>query len=479
MGESQSKAETAPAPAAPQPSRRKSVSFSLPDADKKEDASSVSVKEAEPELDAEMESSVPSPTPATPSPAKGSGMKDSLLRSKTSKSPISSLGLDINSKYVPAKDKPKAVQKNSPKIRHRRKSALKKTSSDAADGSEPREGLDDNGVGTTGSDSQDGHLDSSVERIVGEAGAAARHSGEPRGGKRSTPAAKRGARARMVRSANEEESEYEFDIDSGSERMLGSKQEKEAYTRHIPLEPLRELEPLHKIIPLEDLLQDPEEDQMVVSTREFNATVQLFKDRERKYQEAIQILEERNRSLSKVVVERDNVIAYLQAKLQSPTKKDHRRGSYRELDLDSMDAEEYPVLGLRNTSMPSIPGLSSYIEKPSPSFSSRISNIGASPASTTRSPGFGDSISKYLSTSANASLVDQVYSSPFKSSSYGESSFNGKGDYNPEQGIASEGGAFSSRYASELKTKSPGTPSKKFERRLTKFDKSSIFSKYT
>ena len=55
---------------------------------------------------------------------------------------------------------------------------------------------------------------------------------------------------------------------------------------------------------------------MMVSTREFNATVRLFKDREKKYQEAIQILEERNRTLQKIVVERDNVVAYLQAKVQ-------------------------------------------------------------------------------------------------------------------------------------------------------------------
>ncbi len=78
-------------------------------------------------------------------------------------------------------------------------------------------------------------------------------------------------------------------------------------------------------------------------------------------------MEEKNRTLQKIVVERDNVIAYLQAKMQSPHKGargdrgdhrgDHRgdrrgdrharRGdSYRELDLDGMDAEEYVVFTL-------------------------------------------------------------------------------------------------------------------------------------
>lgn len=72
-----------------------------------------------------------------------------------------------------------------------------------------------------------------------------------------------------------------------------------------------------RIIPLEEILSQQElEEQMMVSTREFNATVRLFKDREKKYQEAIQILEERNRTLQKIVVERDNVVAYLQAKVQ-------------------------------------------------------------------------------------------------------------------------------------------------------------------
>ncbi len=52
--------------------------------------------------------------------------------------------------------------------------------------------------------------------------------------------------------------------------------ERNRYKRHVPLEPLRELEPLHKIIPLEELLHEDElEDQMVVSTKEFNATVQV------------------------------------------------------------------------------------------------------------------------------------------------------------------------------------------------------------
>ena len=72
-----------------------------------------------------------------------------------------------------------------------------------------------------------------------------------------------------------------------------------------------------RIIPLEEILSQQElEEQMMVSTREFNAAVRLFKDREKKYQEAIQILEERNRTLQKIVVERDNVVAYLQAKVQ-------------------------------------------------------------------------------------------------------------------------------------------------------------------
>ena len=126
--------------------------------------------------------------------------------------------------------------------------------------------------------------------------------------------------------------------------------------------------------------------------------------------------------------------------LQSPIKGarggDRRRtdNSYRELDLDGMDAEEYPVLGLRNTSMPTIPGLTSYIERPSPRFSSRsLASYAASPSSgspgggsatqmlktdspfSSTSRGYGnDSISNYLSgggsgTGSGSGLVDQVY----------------------------------------------------------------------
>ncbi|QDZ25924.1 hypothetical protein HOP50_19g84730 [Chloropicon primus] len=420
----------------------------------------------------------------------------SPVHKSSSRSPIAGLGLDMNSKYVPKKDAPKAVQKASPKVRHRRKSALKKLST----------------VGqTTDAGAEKASEQQSSVRWADDAPAEdepQHHNEAPpmqRGGgggeqvqQRAGTLGQRKAEGRSARPAHpsgsslhddDAPSELEFDFD-GNERLMGSSQgEKEAYKRHIPLDPLKELEPLHRIIPLEEILQQNEmEEQMMVSTTEFNATVKLFRDREKKYQEAIQILEERNRTLQKIVVERDNVVAYLQAKVQSPTKRQHpgERGSYRELDLDGMDADEYPVLGMRSPSqMPNIAGLSSYIEKPSPSYSSYSRKSHAPPTSYGGSS--YNSISSYNigggetaenTFSSTPSLVDTVYSSPFQQS--GRVGL-GLSDTRGNDSSAAEG-VFSSRYASEFKKSAQSTPSpgpKKFERRLTKFDKSSIFSKYT
>ena len=419
-----------------------------------------------------------------------------------SKSPIAGLGLGINAKYEPKqKDKPKAVQKASPKVRHRRKSALKKSATFPAqqDGGGGAEGgSPGSGNSVSFSDEAEDQVEESRPAQAGSAnggangGASAKSAStssgkarsKARGKARKAPSKAKGGVAMGGADAaddeeEEEASEYEFDYDAGgNEGLVGTgREEKEAYKRHIPLKPLQDLEPLHHIIPLEELLQEDQlEEQMVVSTKKFNATVRLFKDRERKYQEAIQILEERNRTLSKIVVERDNVVAYLQAKLQSPTKRvdGHRGGaggglsSYRELDLDEMDAEEYPMLGMRNTQMPNISGLTSYIERPSPSFSSY------QPRTKPASPATG-SLGGALSAS---SLVDTVYSSPFKQEA--SSIFDTTDSLGASGGGG--GGLFSSRFAGDLRSKSPATPasgSKKFERRLTKFDKSSIFSKYT
>ena len=149
-----------------------------------------------------------------------------------------------------------------------------------------------------------------------------------------------------------------------------------------------------------------------------------------------------------------------------------------------MDADEYPVLGMRSPAqMPHIPGLSSYIERPSP-VSSSYSLYRPSGVSSAG----GRSIGAFES---GSSLVDTVYSSPFKqserpglgmapTSSTPTPSYVGDGGY--REGGGGTGGLFSARYGSEISAQASPAPrgsAKKFERRLTKFDKSSIFSKYT
>ena len=135
-----------------------------------------------------------------------------------------------------------------------------------------------------------------------------------------------------------------------------------------------------------------------------------------------------------------------------------------------MDAGEYPVLGLRSSSMPQIPGLTPYIERPSPTYRDK------SPT-TTRSP------RNYTSAFASA------FTSPLSSSVLVPSSpslFGKRGDgpmsagATPVAGMvmgAARGGGLGLGSVSGTSTpaKSPG----KFERRLTRFDKSSVFSKYT
>ena len=210
--------------------------------------------------------------------------------SKSSRSPIAGLGLDINSSYVPAKkEKPKAVQKSSPKVRHRRKSALKKSSTVGETSSEgPQAGEPAASVEMEAEEGEN-ELGEFPSRAPGRQGATSAEGKKVRRKKKNQQGQSGAAKPRdrgpgaAPRSADDDDedddSEYEFDFDNGSGKLMGTgKEEKEAYSRHIPLEPLKELEPLHKIIPLEEILMENElEDQMMVSTREFDATVKLFK----------------------------------------------------------------------------------------------------------------------------------------------------------------------------------------------------------
>ena len=247
--------------------------------------------------------------------------------SKSKSSPLTVLGLEIDPDEYNQRLQPKVTKVKQPKKSTPKKSSLKQTSqpdpSHSTHAQDTTHGDAGEGGGRDAQTPEQGGqapgLAPAFDAAAAEGGADAANGvgpGAPSALAPSPAAPSRRPASDAADDGGDDPHDYEFDHDAQEPGVPLRRSPPAASRYSLPLEPLKPLESLHKIIPLDDLLGDFEEsDSMVISTEEFNGTMRAFKLREQKYQEAVQMLEERNRTLQKILVERDNQVAYLQVRI--------------------------------------------------------------------------------------------------------------------------------------------------------------------